>query len=434
MSTATALAPETPAATAPVQERQSQESAILAAYHQTERNGLEFGRLCYEYGERYGAQGSANSGLAQFLRKSGIKEGRAYYWVAEYKASIKLGIPCLACDETFPSKTKLKKHINKNHPETLAPMRESHNETSESEPSESEPSDSEPSKQSQSISEPVKPDTSEKVVVEEGKVFGNLIAHKCVARAPYDGSKIWLVENQKTGKAELWRACDLTRIERKGERRNNARHYGHQARSSVFQLNNGFGKMTAAAQDALADIKAGKFDLDGFEDKLIAIWDAETQHPEALESIEITPQSQAQSQSETIARLELELAEAKTELAGVKTELAEAKAEIERLKASSATRTTVAVGDEITVPITVFDNNDDEEGHDVPMKFRIDDLPASEDEFFRTKSPMERGKTFARVTLELVEDDRVLKKKIERPDKPKARRANKVRRVVSIRS
>jgi hypothetical protein len=95
-----------------------EESAILAAYQQSEKHGIEFGRLCFEYGEKYGAQGSAGDGLAQFLRKSGIKEGRAYYWIAEYKASVGQGIPCEHCSETFPSKTKLKKHLNKAHPET----------------------------------------------------------------------------------------------------------------------------------------------------------------------------------------------------------------------------------------------------------------------------------------------------------------------------
>jgi hypothetical protein len=112
MSTATALAPATPT---------PEEQAILAAYQKTKRHGLEFGRLCYDYGQKYGAQGSANNGLAQFLRKSNINEGTAYYWIAKHKASIGEGIPCPSCTETFPSKSQLKKHQRKAHAVPTAP-------------------------------------------------------------------------------------------------------------------------------------------------------------------------------------------------------------------------------------------------------------------------------------------------------------------------
>jgi len=98
--------------------RDAEESAIIAVWNEGKRHNKEFGRLCYAYGEKYGAQGSAGNGLAQFLRKSNINEGIAYYWINEFKASTGLGIPCPDCTETFPSKTKLKKHQHKVHPES----------------------------------------------------------------------------------------------------------------------------------------------------------------------------------------------------------------------------------------------------------------------------------------------------------------------------
>lgn len=61
-----------------------------------------------------------------------------------------------------------------------------------------------------------------------GKTFGgDLLVREKYDQAPYDGSWIWLVENTTTGKAELWRSCDLTRIERKNERRNNTKYWGY---------------------------------------------------------------------------------------------------------------------------------------------------------------------------------------------------------------
>jgi hypothetical protein len=111
---------------------------------------------------------------------------------------------------------------------------------------------------------------SAKVTVEEGKVFGNLIAHKQVDVAPYDRSSVWLVENTKTGKAELWRACDLTHIERDGTKNNDLWHWGYT--NSRFKVGHGPEKMLEAAQEGLADIKAGTFDQDAFAQRLAKIY------------------------------------------------------------------------------------------------------------------------------------------------------------------
>ena len=108
-------------APAPTILRQVEESAILAVWEHGKKHNIEFGRLCYEYGQKYGAQGSANSGLAQFLRKHSINEGVAYYWIGVHKASVGKGVPCPHCTDTFPSKTQLKKHESKAHPSVRVP-------------------------------------------------------------------------------------------------------------------------------------------------------------------------------------------------------------------------------------------------------------------------------------------------------------------------
>jgi hypothetical protein len=50
--------------------------------------------------------------------------------------------------------------------------------------------------------------------------LGSLLVHKLWDIAAYDGSCVWCCENLLTGLAELWRSCDLTRIARRGQRRN----------------------------------------------------------------------------------------------------------------------------------------------------------------------------------------------------------------------
>ena len=70
------------------------------------------------------AQGSrTGKGLSSILRQLGIKEGKAYYWIAEYEVSNgdrsakPKGTPsvCEECGEEYPSKTQLKKHVRDSH-------------------------------------------------------------------------------------------------------------------------------------------------------------------------------------------------------------------------------------------------------------------------------------------------------------------------------
>jgi hypothetical protein len=56
---------------------------------------------------------------------------------------------------------------------------------------------------------------------------GSLLVHKLWDIASYDRSCVWLCENLSTGDAELWRTCDLTRIKRRGQRRNKLAYGGY---------------------------------------------------------------------------------------------------------------------------------------------------------------------------------------------------------------
>ena len=67
----------------------TEESAILAAYKASEKHGLDFGRLCYEYREKYSAQGSrTGGGLRPMLEKVGIPSSTAYFWIERYELVI----------------------------------------------------------------------------------------------------------------------------------------------------------------------------------------------------------------------------------------------------------------------------------------------------------------------------------------------------------
>jgi len=63
-----------------------------------------------------------------------------------------------------------------------------------------------------------------------GELFdGHLFVHERFDQAPYDGSWLWLVENLRTGEAELWRSCDLTRIVRRAQKINKCKYGGYRA-------------------------------------------------------------------------------------------------------------------------------------------------------------------------------------------------------------
>lgn len=58
------------------------------AFQQAEKLGLDFGRVCAEWRDKFKAQGKKGQGLRQILTKLEIKPGKAYYWINEYEVSI----------------------------------------------------------------------------------------------------------------------------------------------------------------------------------------------------------------------------------------------------------------------------------------------------------------------------------------------------------
>jgi hypothetical protein len=105
----------------------SAKQEIETAWQNVRTKGLEFGRVCYEWLERLGGKSvggrqSSGDGLAGILAQLNIPRHIADYWMHEYEFANGLGaVPCLHCDERFPSKSKLRKHVHKKHPEAVAP-------------------------------------------------------------------------------------------------------------------------------------------------------------------------------------------------------------------------------------------------------------------------------------------------------------------------
>ncbi|MGA8607996.1 MAG: hypothetical protein WB616_14010 [Candidatus Sulfotelmatobacter sp.] len=56
---------------------------------------------------------------------------------------------------------------------------------------------------------------------------GHLFVHELFGYSPHDHSRTWLVEDLKTGKAELWRTSDLSRIARRGLKSNKIKYGGY---------------------------------------------------------------------------------------------------------------------------------------------------------------------------------------------------------------
>jgi hypothetical protein len=245
MSSAAAIAVEVNPIVTAIESTTASVSRLMRVrelWESSRKSQLEIGRLLYEErAERLSVGGrGVYEGFHQWLRDAGIPKTSAYRRIAEYEISIGER----AEEDKFDKPTPATKPV---------------------------PSGTtfEPANADVVQSNPNSPARS-RVTVEEGKVFGNLIAHKKVTTAPYDRSAVWLVENTKTDKAELWRACDLTHIERDGKKNNDIWHWGY--RDSRFMVGHGPEKMLEAAQDGLTDIKAGTFDGAVFEERLDKIY------------------------------------------------------------------------------------------------------------------------------------------------------------------
>lgn len=101
-------------------DKKAAKAEIQIAWENHKRNGMEFGRVCYEWTQRVakskGGHGSAGRGLSEILRVLGIDRYVFDYWLKKYECSIGGGIPCPDCPLTFPSKAKMKAHLHKAHP------------------------------------------------------------------------------------------------------------------------------------------------------------------------------------------------------------------------------------------------------------------------------------------------------------------------------
>jgi hypothetical protein len=65
---------------------------IWSKYQVTEDNGLELGKLLYEYPRSSGGCGSRKTGLVQLLDTLSIPRSTAYWWIDRYKESVGLKI------------------------------------------------------------------------------------------------------------------------------------------------------------------------------------------------------------------------------------------------------------------------------------------------------------------------------------------------------
>jgi hypothetical protein len=59
-----------------------------STYKETEKYGLEFGRVCCEWRDKLRAQGRKGQGLRPMLDKVGIPRSTAYWWMDRYEVSI----------------------------------------------------------------------------------------------------------------------------------------------------------------------------------------------------------------------------------------------------------------------------------------------------------------------------------------------------------
>ena len=64
-------------------------AAAWASYQQTEKYGLEFGRVCCEWRDKFkskGGYGTKEKGLEGILTSSQIPKHIAYYWMERYES------------------------------------------------------------------------------------------------------------------------------------------------------------------------------------------------------------------------------------------------------------------------------------------------------------------------------------------------------------
>lgn len=100
---------------------ESARQELTTAWENHRRNGLDFGRVCYEVRQSSevplskGGWGTEGEGLSGILTALDIPRHIFDYWCKKYECSVGKGIPCHKCAETFPSRRQLARHLLRAH-------------------------------------------------------------------------------------------------------------------------------------------------------------------------------------------------------------------------------------------------------------------------------------------------------------------------------
>ncbi|MGB6776922.1 MAG: C2H2-type zinc finger protein [Terriglobales bacterium] len=129
MSTATAITPYSTQANYLAGVTATVTAEITAAHEKfstgekafAQDYGISYGKVLFHARKKLADAGYGQ--LSNLLDKLSIARSTAYFWIEKYEISIGVkklpAIPCEHCEQTFPSKTQLKKHVRREHPETF---------------------------------------------------------------------------------------------------------------------------------------------------------------------------------------------------------------------------------------------------------------------------------------------------------------------------
>jgi hypothetical protein len=84
-------------------------AAAWNEYQQTERHGMEFGRVCYQWRETFKSKAGCKSkgkGIRPILEEFGIPTSTAYYWIKRHELSVGLKLPTPSPKSVFEELSK----------------------------------------------------------------------------------------------------------------------------------------------------------------------------------------------------------------------------------------------------------------------------------------------------------------------------------------
>lgn len=91
------------ASAAPVDFLQQARVEITAAWKDFEKRSISFGKLLFDWRERFSAQGNhAGDGFLPLLQEAGVPQRTAYYWINKYEVLIGLRQPKVETEPTEP--------------------------------------------------------------------------------------------------------------------------------------------------------------------------------------------------------------------------------------------------------------------------------------------------------------------------------------------